>query len=303
MNSVLLALLLLVQGIAGQTGTVEGRVLNQDGTPAANIRVTAQPVAESAAAAAEAPVLSSIAQTDANGRYRLENVTPGRYYIGAGLVDFPTYYPGAVVLTEARVVTVSARSFLTGIDFTLAPPTAFKVSGRVIRTADAHVPAIQRVWLAGTGSARQVLISPDGTFEFLNVRRGGYTITVAPAIGSLPKEIVVQDKDVQLDLTMPVVVIVTGTLAIVNNAPGPRSLVLSFDDGANRTLASSLSTASYTLRLRPGNYRIMPAALPRGYTLKSITAGTKDLLNDDFIVAVGAAAQFVVTLEASSPRP
>jgi hypothetical protein len=300
---VLLVLLLLVQGIAGPTGTVEGRVLNQDGTPAANVRVTAQPIAGSPGAAAEAGVLSSIVRTDANGRYRLENVAPGRYHIGAGLVDVPTYYPGAVVLTEARVVTVAARSSLTGIDWTLAPPIDFKVSGRVIREANVPAPAIQRVWLAGTGSSRQVLISPDGAFEFLNVRRGRYTISVSPAIGSLPQEIVVNDEDVQLDLTMPVVVIVTGTLAIVNNAPGPRSLVLSFDDGANRTLASSLSTASYTLRLRPGNYRIMPAALPRGYTLKSITAGTKDLLNDDFIVAVGAAAQFVVTLEASSPRP
>jgi hypothetical protein len=168
MNSVLLALLLLVQGIAGPTGTVEGRVLNQDGTPAANARVSVLAVQETTAAATEAPVLSSIVQTDANGRYRLENVTPGRYYIGAGLVDFPTYYPGVIAISEARVVTVAARSALTGIDFNLARPAALKVSGRVIREARGAAEG-QRVLMSGPGGSRNFTTPADGSFEFVGL--------------------------------------------------------------------------------------------------------------------------------------
>jgi hypothetical protein len=73
MTAVLLSLLLFLQ----TTGTVEGRILNVDGTPAVNVRVAAQPVSDSVAAAGETPVLASIAQTDATGRYRLEGVAGG----------------------------------------------------------------------------------------------------------------------------------------------------------------------------------------------------------------------------------
>src|SRR5262245_36013855 len=107
----------------GQTGTIQGRLTNSDGTAAAEVRVTAQPVPDSAEIAGPV-VLSSIARTDSEGRFRLENLTPGRYYVAAGLVDAPTYYPGVTGLQSAQVVNITAANPAPEISFSLARPAA-----------------------------------------------------------------------------------------------------------------------------------------------------------------------------------
>src|SRR5947207_9210813 len=122
MKSLLLAVILLAQtpqqaplqtGQAGQTGTITGRLLAQNGTPAAGVRVIAMPASDSAkpsaAAGSDVPVLTSLTQADAAGRFRLENLPPGRYYILAGFLDFPTYYPGVMSTMTATAVSVTAR--------------------------------------------------------------------------------------------------------------------------------------------------------------------------------------------------
>ncbi len=178
MNGLFLALLLFAQSIVvpgAQTGTVSGRVYNLDGAPAARVRVAAQSVAESPAAAAEAPVLTSIVQTDAQGNYRLEGVTPGRFYIVAGLVDLPTYFPGVISINEARVVTVSGGAAVTGIDFKMGRPVGLTVRGRVKLDAGATLPQTARVLMTGgSGSVatRNVVIPADGTFAFDGIPPG-----------------------------------------------------------------------------------------------------------------------------------
>ena len=80
MTRFLLALLFLVHASAakqGQTGVVTGIVRIDTGLPVEGIRVAVIPadalIAES--------VLESQGLTDSAGRYRLENVSPGRYNI------------------------------------------------------------------------------------------------------------------------------------------------------------------------------------------------------------------------------
>src|SRR5262245_54521177 len=96
MRKLLLIAVLLPVGSAAQipSGTISGQILTREGQPASQIRVSAIAVPESVAPVNNATAMVSIAMTDNEGRYRLENVLPGRYYIAAGLVDFPTYYPG-----------------------------------------------------------------------------------------------------------------------------------------------------------------------------------------------------------------
>jgi Spy/CpxP family protein refolding chaperone len=102
------------------TGSISGVVRMADGTPAANVRVTAT----RAEAADAVTAMASLTQTDATGRYRLESVPPGRYYISAGRVDLPTYYPGTLSLTQGITVSIAAAAPVTDIDFVVQDPSA-----------------------------------------------------------------------------------------------------------------------------------------------------------------------------------
>jgi hypothetical protein len=115
------SILLAIQGIplnARDTGTVSGVLRNVEGKPAAKVRVAALARPEGM----DSPVgsaLASIAETDENGRYRLESIPPGQYYIVAGRIQVPTFYPGASKMTDGAVVRVAPGAVLAGMDFIL----------------------------------------------------------------------------------------------------------------------------------------------------------------------------------------
>jgi len=169
---VALILLLLMQ--AAEKGVVTGRVRAADGSPAAGVRVAAMAVPENGGPT-DGSVLESITQTDASGSYRLENVSPGRYYIITGLVEMPTYFPGVNQRAAAKIVDVGTRSTVTNIDFSIVTPLSVKVSGRLVGTVATRAPM---VLLPQGGSVRVIntTVNDDGTFEFLNVTPGTYGI-------------------------------------------------------------------------------------------------------------------------------
>jgi len=122
MIALLLILTWVSQGIPAppsQTGTVSGTLKTELGAPAVGVRVGAMVRPESATEVSSASALSTIAETDVAGRFRLENVPQGRYYITAGRVDYPTYYPGTQDITAGRVVLVKPGDVITGIDFAM----------------------------------------------------------------------------------------------------------------------------------------------------------------------------------------
>jgi Spy/CpxP family protein refolding chaperone len=102
------------------TGSISGVVRLADGTPAAGVRVTAT----RADAADAVTAMASLTQTDAMGRYRLENVPAGRYYVSAGRVDLPTYYPGTLILTQGITVSIATATTVPDIDFVIQDPSA-----------------------------------------------------------------------------------------------------------------------------------------------------------------------------------
>jgi hypothetical protein len=309
MNGVLLALLFFTQGLAvpgAQTGTVSGRVFNMDGTPASRVRVAAQAVAETPAAAAEAPVLMSIVQTDAQGNYRLEGVMPGRFYITAGLVDLPSYYPGVISINEARVVTVAVGAAISGIDFKMGRAVALTVRGHVKLDAGATLPQLARVLMTGSapGNSRNLIVPSDGSFAFDGVPPGRYTIGVSPTYGTSPQQIVLSDKDLEIELVIRPTVVASGKVVVEGNGARPR-INLHFMSGA--TAAASLGVSSngtFNVQLPAGTYRLEVGGVPPGYRLKSVTAGSMDWIKDDIVVQVGAPLpEFVVALDVDSPPP
>jgi hypothetical protein len=63
--------------------------------------------------------MAGITETDAQGRFTLENIPPGRYAIAAGRLDMQTYYPGTQMLADAAVLTISRDATITNINFAL----------------------------------------------------------------------------------------------------------------------------------------------------------------------------------------
>jgi hypothetical protein len=104
-----------------QTGSVTGVVRTATGAPAAGIRVTAM---RTDAMDDALRAMVSLSQTDSTGRYRLENVPAGRYYIAAGRVDLPTFYPGTLDMTQGTAVSISSSAPLSDIDFVIQDTSA-----------------------------------------------------------------------------------------------------------------------------------------------------------------------------------
>jgi len=123
MTGLLFTLLLLVQvKTPTPVGIVSGAVLSSAGVPAAAVRVFAIPAGDPDKAAIAGSLLESLAQTDASGRYRLE-VPAGRYYIAAGSVESPTYYPNDTSIASARVITVGAGANVPDVNFSRYIPS------------------------------------------------------------------------------------------------------------------------------------------------------------------------------------
>jgi len=172
MIALLLIFTWISQGIPAppsQTGTVTGTLKTDAGTPAVGVRVGAMVRPESASELSSASALSSIAETDAAGHFRLENVPQGRYYITAGRVDFPTFYPGTQDITAGRVVLVKPGDVISGIDFAMnsiaarPPDTGFNLG---IGTPSFTVPI--HILVDGGGPAP--VFSPSG-FSTLRLTR------------------------------------------------------------------------------------------------------------------------------------
>lgn len=123
--------LLMAQGIPalpGQSGTVSGVVRTSAGTPAAGVRVSAMVPPEAGTEAALAGSFAALAQTDEQGRYRLEGIPQGRYYIVAGRVDLPTFYPGTADVSNARIFAITPGGAVSGIDFVMMDTSIRSVS-------------------------------------------------------------------------------------------------------------------------------------------------------------------------------
>jgi hypothetical protein len=290
---------------APQTETaIKGNVLNRDGTPAADIRVMAVSAQDSSVQSGREIV--SFAQTDAAGNYRLENVPPGRYFITAGIVDSPSYYPGVADLAHATVVTMSPGISLQGVDFLQV--ASQKISGRVILLPDSPPlrdgRGIQIRLMAANGLAQFAKIAPDGTFQFSAVSRGNYDALVNPGVNMVPVRIVVEDKDITgVELVVPPVRGIPGKVIIEGEAKTTRLQFAIGDFAVDGPYAAVnlLDGSSFRLTLPEGEFPIaLSNAALAGYTVKTFTYGNVDLLKEPLIVTSSGSDELRLVLVRSA---
>ena len=153
-------------------GSITGTIRLSGGGPAAGMRVAAMVVPGVRLVANGASELAAITQTDSNGRYQLDGIPPGRYFIVAGAVSSPTFFPGTLVQNAASIVTVTrdART-LTGIDIALSAAAANLASGvrkfihgQMVAEDGSPLPNIP---INVTTTGNNFSIEDGGTFRFI----------------------------------------------------------------------------------------------------------------------------------------
>jgi len=170
MIPILFAFALLAQGapaLQSDNGKIAGTLKTSTGVPAIGVRVAAMAVPASLLDAISSGALVSLAETDINGHYRLENIPPGRYYITAGRVDVPTYFPGTPDMSGGAIISITSKAAITGIDFTIQN-TSISYAG----TSSANIQAGLRlaVQVSMENGARQP-VSADGYYVTLGLTR------------------------------------------------------------------------------------------------------------------------------------
>jgi len=233
MTRFLLALSFLLQvstGLQSQAGIVTGIIRTDIGIPLGGVRVAVTPANESTGLS----VLESLGQTDSTGRYRLENVSPGRYHILVGRTSQSMYHPGVAELDRATTIQVIAGSTVEVPDMVIGGGAGKTVSGRVIDMATGKSRRIENVVLCcdtskaflianPVGAVRTftIPVSDDGSFIFPIVPPGNYSLSVAdPNIVPASWALAVGESHVAgLELNVTEGVEVQGTILDQNGEP------------------------------------------------------------------------------------
>jgi Carboxypeptidase regulatory-like domain len=120
----------LLQGIpVQQGGKVTGVLRDNMGNPLEGVRIAALSRGGTVEEAAQGAAMAGLAQTDAQGRFALEDIPPGRYSIAAGRLDLQTYHPGTQSLADASVLTITAGQTISGINFVLNTTSFGRATG------------------------------------------------------------------------------------------------------------------------------------------------------------------------------
>ena len=253
----------------GDTGAIMGRVLGMDGRPAAGVRVAL--ASEDAEGRITANILIGLTVTDKNGRYRIDNIPPGRYGIVAGAVAAPTFYPGTASVAGASVVRVERGMTMSAQDFSLATPSAPQPGSQ-----DAFTPAMQAQAIAQI--TRQLAL-PGQMIPGRVVVEGPLVSTFLP----------------NLKLTF---------LAIV----GP-STTTSIPGGGSNVTTNAIYVGStevkldgtFRMELKPVTYRINVGRADgkrlEGFKVKAITLGKIDLLREELPADKPLTGEIIITLQ------
>ena len=277
-----LTLLLLLQATAARPGVVTGQLQTKDGAPARAIRIYALPApppnirpSDGQNYYATVPP-SSTALSDSQGRYRLANLAPGRYFIIASVFGYPTFYPATTNADGATVITVGADRPVEGVNFTVLLPPGGTVTGRVSTPPASN--SQEKAILSGVelGELLETPVGPDGTFTFGHLPKGAYFISLFPTPPGMPSHAVqVGETETRVDLIRPTLRTVSGR--IVAPPAVLRRVLIGFSTHTSYVTTTAGADGSFTAQVQPASHRIELGGLPPGYTLGSARLGSQDV--------------------------
>ncbi|MEO6236427.1 MAG: carboxypeptidase-like regulatory domain-containing protein [Vicinamibacterales bacterium] len=306
---------------------ISGRVSDESGEPMEGVTVIASRSLYYEGQRRLVPVTT--ATTDDEGEFRLQKLAPAAYVVAAStketwtVVDAgketvfgytPTYFPGMTAAGAARRISVGLGQQVTGIDLSLIPGRAAKLSGTALDSKQrpfTRVSASEEIrglnfgsFRGGPGSA----VSSDGTFTIANVTPGEYRLNATRLAGDPAGDpevaemmIVVDGNDLEnLSLTGSVGGTVSGRVVIDGEgAPKWSSLRVevrqSLRGQPSPSVLGAFRTAGSSLVKEDGSFLVehvfeharFQVTLPDGWMLKSVTQGGRDITDGEIPLRSG----------------
>jgi hypothetical protein len=199
-------------GAQARVASISGRVQAPDGSPAAGVRVAAMAAGD----------LIAFTLTDNSGRYRIDDVPPGRYLIAAGLIGSFTYLPGTTDESKATTVSVTAGSTTDNLNFKLAVAAGVRIRG-IVGIPAGNFPRTRQATLNGRTLQPPQSIEPvdalvreDGSFEFRGIMPGIYTIEFSPTGQEL--NLTVSDANID-NIQVKAPAVITGRVRVEDGGP------------------------------------------------------------------------------------
>jgi protocatechuate 3,4-dioxygenase beta subunit len=303
------------------SGTIAGRILDEDGTPFRGAVVQALEAAEGEAGRALDPVAET--RSDDTGEFRLAGLPAGRYVVAASDPAFagvgdehgplhyaPTYYPGVALAEHARVVPVEEGGPPPRAEFRLRIVPPAQVSGRLV-PPDGQKLRSAAVLLApvGTharvsGTDQDVSLQPDGRFRIRNVAPGRYQVRARAELEARQVAhfatylVIVEGRDVtDVSMTLEPGAILEGRIEADAGARGRPPLDrlrlrAPFEDGTSfgDALTGSVSAdGAFEIRgLMAGRHHLVVEGLPPPWFVASMARQGRDFTDRPLEIADGA---------------
>ncbi|HUE87537.1 MAG TPA: carboxypeptidase-like regulatory domain-containing protein, partial [Vicinamibacterales bacterium] len=165
-------------------GTINGRVMDEQGRPLENAMVTRMQMVSDPGGRISGP--PSMTRSSAAGGYSLRQVPEGAYLVGVTWLDpeamkakasirsRPTYYPGTDKVQEAATIRVARGETVNNIDIVLIRSKTYAISGHVLRIQTEG--PLEMHLVAGASSTRTLSVEDDGAFSATHLQPGRYTI-------------------------------------------------------------------------------------------------------------------------------
>jgi hypothetical protein len=185
---------------------VGGRITDESGEPMSSLRVLL--MKPTFAEGQRRLVVAGDASTDDTGRYLVEDVVPGTYFVLASLRQTwtiiegdveqvigysPTYYPGTTSAANARRLTIGVGEEMSTADFSLVRGRAASVSGTAIdshgRPLVGETVYLSQEFRGGSGTTTfqyggPAMVGGDGTFAIKDLAPGDYKLTMRYVTGT-----------------------------------------------------------------------------------------------------------------------
>ena len=187
---------------------ITGRILNAAGEPQADLEVSALRHTDKAVLPdAGLPEFTPNGQAKTNdlGEFRIAGLAAGSYIVvasiqshgpfdpiptGATTTVAPTYFPGTLDQSAARILSLTPGQEAAGLEFAVKTVAAFRVSGVAVDAAGHPSPhavvTLMSDWrTSGSFMPMMAIAGDDGAFVIANVIAGKYMISADANAGGL----------------------------------------------------------------------------------------------------------------------